>query len=54
MLSESELNEAFDLVKEKRKQVEQQRQSDYRGLCESFLEENAKREGVIITDSGLQ
>lgn len=54
MLSESELNEAFDLVKEKRKQVEQQRQSDYRGLCESFLEENAKREGVLTTDSGLQ
>ena len=54
MLSESELNEAFDLVKEKRKQVEQQRQSDYRGLCESFLEENAKREGVLITDTGLQ
>lgn len=54
MLGESELNEAFDLVKEKRKEVEQKRQSDYKGLCETFLEENAKRDGVRLTDSGLQ
>lgn len=54
MLSEVELNEAFDTVKEKRKAVEAQRTSDYRTLCGTFLEENAKREGVQVTESGLQ
>lgn len=54
MLSEEELNEAYDAVKEKRKEVETQRQADYRKLCAQFLEENARREGVCVTDSGLQ
>lgn len=54
MLTEAELNEAFDLVKEKRKEVEAQRSQGYKELCEKFLEENGKREGVRVTDSGLQ
>ncbi len=54
MLSEEELNEAFDAVKEKRKQVEQERKENYRKLCQTFLEENLKRKGVKATASGLQ
>lgn len=54
MLNDDELNVAYDAIKEKRKQVEQQRQHDYRSLCESFLEKNAQREGVEVTASGLQ
>lgn len=54
MLSESELNEAYDAVKEKRKAVEAERRENYKTLSLRFLEENAKREGVLVTDSGLQ
>lgn len=54
LLNEEELNEAYDTVKEKRKAVEKQRTQDYKSLCDRFLEENAKREGVLVTDSGLQ
>ncbi len=54
MLSENELNEAYDAVKEKRKEVEAQRTQGYKDLCEKFLAENGNREGVRVTDSGLQ
>jgi len=54
LLSESELNEAYDVVKEGRKKFEQERAEKYQFLCASFLEDNAKREGVVTTDSGLQ
>lgn len=54
MLSETELNEAYDAVKDKRLAVEKERRENYRTLSERFLEENAKREGVSVTDSGLQ
>lgn len=54
MLSENELNEAYDAVKEKRKEVEAQRSRGYKELCEKFLAENGMREGVRVTDSGLQ
>ncbi|KZZ53626.1 hypothetical protein A3758_16415, partial [Oleiphilus sp. HI0118] len=54
MLSENELNEAYDAVKEKRKEVEAQRAQGYKDLCEKFLAENGKRDGVRVTDSGLQ
>ena len=50
MLSEAELN----TVKEKRKEVEAQRSQNYKDLCEKFLAENAAREGVTVTESGLQ
>lgn len=54
LLSAEELDEAYDAVKEKRKAVEAERQENYRKLCETFLEENAKREGVEQWDSGVQ
>lgn len=54
LLSAEELDEAYDAVKEKRKAVEASRQDNYRQLCETFLVENAKREGVEVRDSGLQ
>jgi len=54
MLSDAELNEAYDAVKEKRKQVEADRSKGYKELCEKFLAENAKRDGVRICESGLQ
>jgi len=54
VLSDGELNEAYDAVKESRKKVESERAENYQNLCHSFLEENAKREGVSTTDSGLQ
>ena len=54
MLSENELNEAYDAVKEKRKEVEAQRTQGYKELCDKFLAENGNREGVRVTDSGLQ
>jgi len=54
LLSDEELNEAYDAVKEKRKTVEQERAANYQKLCQTFLEENAKREGVQVTGSGLQ
>ena len=53
-LNEEELNEAYNAVKEKKKAAEKKRTEDYRSLCGTFLEENAKREGVQVTDSGLQ
>lgn len=54
MLSEAELNEAYDKVKEKRLAVEKERRENYKKLSETFLEENAKRDGVVVTDSGVQ
>jgi FKBP-type peptidyl-prolyl cis-trans isomerase FklB len=54
LLSESELNEAYDAVKEKRMQFEKDRAEKYQDLCQTFLSENAKREGVHVTESGLQ
>jgi len=54
LLSEGELNEAYDAVKENRMKVEAQRAEKYQELCATFLSENAKREGVKVTASGLQ
>ena len=54
LLSESELNEAYDAVKESRIKVEEERAENYQTLCQTFLAENAKREGVFTTDTGLQ
>jgi len=52
--SDGELNEAYDAVKESRAKVEAQRSENYQTLCKTFLSENAKREGVSVTASGLQ
>jgi len=54
LLSENELNEAYDVVKESRKKFEQERAEKYQFLCATFLDDNAKRDGVVTTDSGLQ
>lgn len=54
MLSEEELNEAYDAVKEKRMQFEKERAEKYQDLCKEFLDQNKEREGVLVTDSGLQ
>lgn len=53
-LSDDELNEAYDAVKEKRQEAERKRQEQYKELCETFLQENLKREGVTATESGIQ
>lgn len=54
VLTESELNEAYDVMKEKRQKVEKERAEKYKTLCAAFLQENAKRDGVKQTESGLQ
>jgi len=54
LLTDEELDEAYDAVKESRKKVEAERAENYQTLCQTFLTENSKREGVILTDSGLQ
>jgi FKBP-type peptidyl-prolyl cis-trans isomerase FklB len=54
VLSDDEVNEAFDLLKEKRMRLEAERKEKYQLLSQTFLEANAKREGVKVTDSGLQ
>jgi len=54
LLSEGELNEAYDAVKENRMKVEADRAEKYQELCTTFLSENAKRDGVEVTASGLQ
>jgi FKBP-type peptidyl-prolyl cis-trans isomerase FklB len=54
MLTDDELNEAYDAMKDKRKDTEARRKTDFKALCETFLQENSKRVGVTTTDSGLQ
>ena len=54
LLSDGELNEAYDAIKESRQKVEEERAQKYKELCQTFLSENAKREGVEVTASGLQ
>lgn len=54
LLSDNEVNEAFDILKDRRIQMEKDRAEKYQLLSKTFLEANAKREGVLVTDSGLQ
>tara|TARA_R110002072_G_scaffold140765_7_gene285194 strand:+ start:13598 stop:14251 length:654 start_codon:yes stop_codon:yes gene_type:complete len=54
LLTENELNEAYDVMKEKRMTVEKERAEKYKSICDTFLSENAKRVGVKQTGSGLQ
>lgn len=54
LLSENELNEAYDVIKEKRIKFEKDRADKYKTICDTFLAENAKRDGVVQTESGLQ
>jgi FKBP-type peptidyl-prolyl cis-trans isomerase FklB len=54
ILTDDEVNEAFDLLKEKRMQQEKERAEKYQMVSQAFLDANAKREGVQVSDSGLQ
>lgn len=54
LLTENELNEAYDVMKEKRMTLEKERAEKYKSICATFLSENAKRDGVEQTESGLQ
>jgi len=54
LLTDEELDEAYDAIKESRKKVEAERAENYQTLCQTFLIENSKREGVFSTESGLQ
>ena len=54
ILTDDEVNEAFDLLKEKRIQQEKERAEKYQIVSQTFLDANAKRDGVQVTESGLQ
>lgn len=54
LLTDDEVNEAFDILKDQRMQLEKDRADKYQLLSKTFLQANAKREGVLTTDSGLQ
>lgn len=53
-VSDFEVNEAFDVLKEQRIKLEQERAEKYQDLSAKFLAANAIREGVLQTDTGLQ
>lgn len=53
-LDEQALNAAFASVQEKMQAEQAEKAKQMAELGQSFLEENAKREGVTVTDSGLQ
>lgn len=53
-IDQDTLNTAYETVGQKRKQAAEQQAKQMAELGHRFLEENAKREGVETTDSGLQ
>lgn len=53
-ISESELNQAFAAVQEKIEAKNAQQAKQLAELGQTFLAENAKREGVTVLESGLQ
>jgi FKBP-type peptidyl-prolyl cis-trans isomerase FklB len=53
-LSESALNNAYEAVGNKRKAAAESQAKKLAELGARFLEENAKRDGVTVTESGLQ
>lgn len=53
-IGQDALNTAYETVGQKRKQAAEQQAKQMAELGHRFLEENAKREGVETTDSGLQ
>jgi len=53
-LSDEDLNAAYTAIADKRKTAEQERADKMQTLNTRFLEENAQRDGVTVTDSGLQ
>lgn len=54
LLNDKELDKAYDAVKDKMKQAKEEQAKNLKALNLQFLEENAKRDGVTVTDSGLQ
>jgi len=53
-VSDEKLNEAFSIVSKKLQEEEQAAAKEKAKEGEKFLAENAKREAVTVTDSGLQ
>jgi len=53
-LNDKELDQAYDAVKIKKQEATAKQAENLESLNKQYLEENAKREGVRITDSGLQ
>jgi FKBP-type peptidyl-prolyl cis-trans isomerase FklB len=53
-VSEEDLNEAFSVVSKKLQELEQAAAKEASAEGEKFLAENAKREEVTVTESGLQ
>ncbi len=53
-LNDKELDKAYDIVKTKMKEAKAEQAKNLKTLNEQFLAENAKREGVTVTASGLQ
>ena len=53
-VSDEDLNEAFSVVSKKLQEQELAIAKEKAAEGEAYLAENAKREGVIVTDSGLQ
>lgn len=53
-LSNAELNEAFGIIQEQIKREEQEKSAKFAAEGEAFLAENAKRDDVVVLESGLQ
>ncbi len=54
LLNDKELDKAYDAVKLKTQKAKTEQAKNLKTLNETFLTENAKRDGVISTESGLQ
>jgi FKBP-type peptidyl-prolyl cis-trans isomerase FklB len=54
LLNDKELDKAYDAVKLKTQEAKTEQAKNLKTLNETFLTENAKRDGVISTESGLQ
>lgn len=53
-ISNDDLNEAFGIIQQQIQAEQAQKASQFAGEGEAFLAENAKRDGVTVTESGLQ
>jgi len=53
-VSEEQLNEAFGIISKKLQEQEQEAAKELAAEGEAFLAENAKRDEVTVTESGLQ
>lgn len=53
-VSDEDLNEAFSVISKKLQELELAEAKEKSAEGEAFLAENAKKEGVVVTESGLQ